>query len=89
MATATLKFNLDDPDDAMAFRRASSSTDMALALWEIVYNSRKKVIWEVEAQELKNIENGTDEFVDPVEIFMERIFEVLEEHNINVDKLVQ
>jgi hypothetical protein len=47
------------------------------------------VIWEVEAQELKNIENGTDEFVDPVEIFMERIFEVLEEHNINVDDLVQ
>ena len=89
MATAILKFNLDDPDDAMAFHRASLATDMALALWEIVYNSRKKVAWEVEAQEQKKNENGTNEFVDPVEIFMERIFEVLEEHNINVDKLVQ
>jgi hypothetical protein len=32
---ATINFNLDDPDDVMAFNRSAASLDMALALWKI------------------------------------------------------
>jgi hypothetical protein len=49
---ATLEFNLDDPDDRMAHLRCVKALDMALALFEINYNLRKKVerddidVWE-------------------------------------------
>jgi hypothetical protein len=33
--TATITFNLDDIDDAMAHTRAIKSLDMALALWKL------------------------------------------------------
>lgn len=37
--TATLTFNLDDPDDRKAHLRCVKSTDMAIALFEIMNNS--------------------------------------------------
>jgi len=89
MATAILKYNLNDSDDMMEFHRVSQATDMALALWQIAYNLRKKVEWEIDARGVQNIENGTDEYIDPVDIMMENINSILEEHNINVDKLMR
>ena len=35
MATVTIEYNLEDPEDSSAFNRAVKATDMALALWEI------------------------------------------------------
>ena len=43
MAKAILKFDLTDPDDRMEHKRAMQSLDMALALWQIMYNSRKEM----------------------------------------------
>jgi hypothetical protein len=40
---ATLEFNLDDPEDRMAHLRCVHSLDMAIALFDIVYNLRKPV----------------------------------------------
>lgn len=41
--TATLTFNLDDPDDRKAHLRCVKSTDMAIALFDIMNNSDRNV----------------------------------------------
>ncbi len=38
---AILKFDLNDPDDAMAHKRCIHSTGLALVLWDLIYNSKK------------------------------------------------
>ena len=35
MATVTIEYDLENPEDSSAFNRATKATDMALALWEI------------------------------------------------------
>jgi len=40
---AILEFNLDDPDDRMAHMRCVKSTDMAIVLFDIVYNMDRHV----------------------------------------------
>ena len=42
--TATLSFNLDDPEDRMAHLRCIKASEMASALFEIVYNSPRYVV---------------------------------------------
>ena len=41
MAKATLEYDLSDPDDVMEHKRAIKSLDMAMALWNIVHNTKK------------------------------------------------
>ena len=53
MAEAILKYDLNDTDDAMAHMRAIKSLDMALALWEIRYNTKKSIGYALEGKDLK------------------------------------
>lgn len=81
MATATLTYNLDDVDDAMAHLRAVKSLDMALVLWELAYNTKKGIYNQIEFQEIK----------DPYEVvdkIMEKLYEELNDHGINLDTLI-
>lgn len=81
MATATLTYNLDDVDDAMAHLRAVKSLDMALVLWELAYNTKKGICNQIEFQEIK----------DPYEVvdkIMEKLYEELNDHGINLDTLI-
>lgn len=50
---ATLTFDLNDPDDQQAHRRAIKSTDLALALWEIWHEAIKKTERAIESEEIK------------------------------------
>jgi hypothetical protein len=70
---AILKFNLDDADDRMAHLRAVQSTDMAIVLFQILYNSKKTMEYKT----------GLD--LDEV---WEHFHQVCEENNINIDKLI-
>lgn len=70
---AILKFNLDDVDDRMAHLRAVQSTDMAIALFHILYNSKKEM------------ENKTGLDLDEV---WEHLHKVCEDNNVNIDKLI-
>ena len=54
MAQAQLTFDLNDPDDNMAFMRVAKSTDMALALWEFAYNTKKSIQRELKVIESRN-----------------------------------
>jgi hypothetical protein len=51
MAKGILEFDLNDPDDAMAHLRCVKSTDMALSLWDIIYEVRKGTKRELEGNE--------------------------------------
>ena len=80
MATATLTFDLNDSDDMMAHLRAVKSLDMAMALWEIVHNTKKGLEWSMEGKEM-------DKY-DALEMVYEKINEILAEHNIKTDELI-
>ncbi len=80
MAEAILKYDLNDSDDAMAHMRAVKSLDMALALWDITHNTKKGLEWSMEGKELDKYE--------VLDIVYEKIYEILEEHNIKMDDLI-
>lgn len=78
---AILEFNL--PDDQMEFNRASQSLDMACALFDIL-QLRKKV-----ERQCENIAYNTADIFDGIQFMANGIGEILEEHNINIDKLIE
>lgn len=80
MAKATLEFDLNDFDDKMAHLRAVKSLDMALALWSLVHNTKKGLEWSFEGKEIDKYE--------ALELVYEKIHEILDEHNINTDELI-
>lgn len=86
MAKAILEFDLNDYDDKMAHKRAVKSTDLALALWEIEMNLRKKLERELESKELKNEDV---EVYDVIDMCMENIMNTIRDHNIDVEDLIQ
>lgn len=81
MAKAILEYDLNDSDDAMAHLRAVKSLDMALALWEMLYNTKKSLQWKMESGEIKDNEDMLDKVY-------ERFWEILDEHGVKIDQLV-
>jgi hypothetical protein len=77
---AKLIFNLNEPDDQIEYNRVNKSLDMVNALWHFLYNSKKQLLMDVENEDV-------DKF-DAVELVYDRLFELLEEHDVNVNKLV-
>ena len=80
MAKATLEYDLSDPDDVMEHKRAIKSLDMAMALWDIVHNTKKGLEWSMEDKEI-------DKY-DALELVYEKIHEILNDHNIITDELI-
>ena len=77
---AKLVFDLNNPDDRMEYERVNKSLDIVNALWSFLYNSKKQLLMDVE-------DESVDKF-DAVELTYGRLFELLEEHDVNVNKLV-
>jgi hypothetical protein len=80
MAKAILEYDLNDSEDSMAHMRAVKSLDMAMALWTITHNTKKSLEWSMEGKEM-------DKY-DALELVYEKIYEILEEHNIKMDDLI-
>lgn len=85
MAKAILEFNLDDPDDVIAFKRANKALDMAMVLFEIQNNFKKKCMRELEAKEEFGIKM---EAYDGVQFVIDNLFELLNEYNIDTDEII-
>lgn len=85
MAKATLEFDLNDFDDKMAHKRAVKSTDLALAIWEIEMNLRKRLERQLEAKEMKNEDV---EVYDVIDMCMENILNTIRDHNIDIEDLI-
>lgn len=81
MAEAILKYDLNDPDDVMSHKRAVKSLDLALALWDITHNTKKSLEWSMEGKEM-------DKY-DALEMIYEKLHEIINEHNIDLDDLIQ
>jgi hypothetical protein len=80
MAEAILKYDLNDTDDAMAHMRAIKSLDMALALWELLNNSKRTLERAMHEKEMDKYE--------ALDMIYERIYELMDEHNIKLDDLI-
>ena len=80
MAKGILEFDLNEPDDILAHKRAVKATDMALALWDITHNTKKGLEWSMEGKEIDKYE--------ALELVYEKIYQILEEHNIKLDDLI-
>jgi hypothetical protein len=81
MAKVILEFDLDNPDDQMAFKRATKATDMAITLFEITHNIQRQVESMYGAQD-KQID------WDLMDDIFDLIHEQLEDRNINIDELI-
>lgn len=80
MAKAILEYDLNDPDDAMAHLRAVKSLDMALVLWEMTHNTKKRLQSQAEDEKLDSY--------DAIEKVFEKFWEAMEERGIKLDDLI-
>jgi len=81
MAKAIIEYDLNDVDDVYAHKRAIKSLDMALALWTITHNTKKGLEWSMEGKEM-------DKY-DALEMVYEKINEILLEHNIDLEDIME
>ena len=77
---AQINFDLENLDDEIELKRFLKATDMALVLWELMHNSKKSLEWKMESDTISRYY--------ALDMVFERITELLEEHDINVDKLI-
>lgn len=80
---AKLEFDLNDLDDRIAHNRCVKATDMALALWQIRFNLRKKCENGVEF----DLKEGATPY-DGMELVLKELDEIFQEHNLIMDDLI-
>ena len=68
----------DSVDDQMALKRVMKATDMAIVIFEIQCNVRKRM----------TTPNTPEEYVEGVEDTLNFINELIEEHGIIIDDLI-
>lgn len=81
MATATLTFDLNDSDDALNHERCIKSTDMALVLWEVYYNSCRNIETYIDSKAIESPQEALDAYREAIGNEMNR-------HGIVIDKLI-
>lgn len=91
MAKAILKFDLTDADDRMDHLRCVKATEMALALWQIVYNHKKEAMRYFDAK-CEVEDHGPDykgpDYNDVIDYVWNQILSELEDNDIFIDKLI-
>jgi hypothetical protein len=70
--TAKIIFNLDNIDDSYAYERCNKSYDLAMALWDFS-SSIDRIIEDGEENSAEKLKN--------------KFYNILEDYNINLDKL--
>jgi len=81
------KLIFDVPEEQKAFMAAAKANDMAMALWDIVYNVGKGVLGHYEGMKDEQYDKLTP--MDGVELYRARISSVLDENGIDVDDLTE
>ena len=77
---AILEFNL--PEDNTEYFATVKAMDMANFIFELVYNTRKGLINQLNDSITSQFEQ------DGIEIVFEKIYELLQHHNIDIDELI-
>lgn len=78
---AILEFDLEDFDDRMSHFRCIRSLDMALTLYEVLYNTRKDIEHKIEHN------NITDPY-EVLDAIMQKIWDDAQSHNVVIDELI-
>ncbi len=78
---AILEFDLNDHDGKREHLRAIKSLDMAIVLFEMTHNIKRKIENKIDVDEIKTPQDAIDE------VFKE-LFELLDSQNINIDELI-
>lgn len=73
---ATFEFNL--PEDNKEYLKLCKTDDMANFIFELVYNTKKSLYANIDDID---IEQGID-------LTFQKIYELLEKHNIDIDELI-
>ena len=76
-----LKFDLNNPDERMEFERATKATDLAIVIWELIYNVPREIENEIESDKLL-------ERYEVLEAYQKKLHQLCEEHGIMIDKLI-
>ena len=74
-----IKFDLNNPESRMDHLRCTKALDMALVLWEIEHNLKRKFEYQEMSEEAWNKIN---------EVFDE-ISDILEAHDVRIDRLIE
>ena len=77
---AQLTFDLADEMDEHRYNQCVKAEDMALALWDIAHNLRKRSEWDTDTR------TGNADIVD---VIFENIEWILEGNNIDIDKITK
>lgn len=80
MAKAILEYDLTDPDDRVDHLKAIKANDMALVIWDFVYNSKKGMEFQIQEYNY----DACQVLDKMLEIFRDS----LDEHGIIIDDLV-
>jgi hypothetical protein len=73
---AILEFNL--PEDNLEYKVTSKANDMAQFIFQLVHNTKKGLFYSANGLE---VEEGID-------ITFQKIYELLNEYDINIDELI-
>lgn len=78
---AELHFNLDDYDDKIEHLKCVQAADLCSAVWEFLNNT---------SSDLKEYSVSNDlDVEDSIDLVYRKFWEILEERNIDINKLVQ
>jgi hypothetical protein len=80
---AILEFDLNDQDERMAHMAAVKASDMAQLLWHIRFNLRSRVYADAD-----NLDDQ-DKYDPGIELTLNHINEMFDEHNINIEELTR
>jgi dTDP-4-dehydrorhamnose reductase len=80
MAKVVIEFNLDNADDKREYYQYNKSEDMAMFIWQLAYNTKKELEYDIEAK-------GKISNYDVLDMIFEHIYKMLEDNDINVNKL--
>ena len=78
---AQLTFDLDDYDDKIEHLRCVQATDLCSSIHEFIYNTKKGLKNEAESKNLDSYE--------AINSVYEKFWDILKEHNLDIDKLIQ
>lgn len=83
MMKGILEFNLDDPDDKMAHKRCVKSLDMALAFWDIFYETKRYIEDALETDDCKNYDKW-----EAMDFIYKALSDKMEEYHLDLEELV-
>lgn len=74
MAIVTIKYDLNEQEDRRAMMRAMNSLDMALYIWQVLYNGKRRF------EDSENLD---------IHDVWEYLWDELKEHKINIEELIE